>query len=259
SGHAVEIGVVTGEVCEPLLAHDSNHQRIAAEQAVLLAEGGRRGHEGRRDRHHVNAEGRDVVDDFAKARQLAKLIRVSLQALRNTGYRPTKSINGLQGHDPVGDIGQHVCRRVSPQFLGGSAFQEMLTWDLKRRVWWEMVNEEIRVQKYRYVGGNVGQCKGHSSTPNSGSKAMRSTVSASPFQPSKPAVARTRLTAVWTVIWTFSCSASGSGRSGFSMPFSYVASTTMDIVRLPNVIKYSHWFIPQPAGKTQDRNPKSRI
>ena len=27
SGHAVEIGVVTGEVCEPLLAHDSNHQR----------------------------------------------------------------------------------------------------------------------------------------------------------------------------------------------------------------------------------------
>ena len=162
---------------------------IAVEQAVLLAEGGRRGHEGRRDRHHVNAEGRDVVDDFAKARQLAKLIRVSLQALRNTGYRPTKSINGLQGHDPVSDIGQHVCRRVSPQFLGGSAFQEMLTWDLKRRVWCEMVNEEIRVQKYRYVGGNVGQCQGHSSTPNSGSKAMRSTVSASPFQPSKPAVA----------------------------------------------------------------------
>ena len=113
----------------------------------------------------------------------------------------------------MGYIRQHVCRGVSHQFPRGKAFQELLARGLKQGAKREVINEDVRVDKHDAVAGISARLKDIFDT-ESGSRAIRSTVSTSPFQPSNPAVARTRLTAVWTVMRTFSCSASGNGRSG---------------------------------------------
>ena len=69
SGHAVEVGVVAGQMLEPVLAHDCDDERIPTEQAELLADRGGRGYARRGNRHHLDAKGGDVVNGLTVSRQ----------------------------------------------------------------------------------------------------------------------------------------------------------------------------------------------
>src|SRR5262245_40215839 len=91
----------------------------------------------------------------------------------------------------------------------------------------EMVDEDAGIQEHVGAGGHVGIGHACSCGSSSGLIATKSASSWLPVQPIKPAVCRTRLTAVFTVTQTFSCSWRGSGLAGLSTPFSYTASTVM--------------------------------
>ena len=220
AGHAIEVGIMTGQIRQAMFLHHRDNQGITAQQSDLLSDGGCRGNEVRGDRQDLDAEIRNLVDNLAKSGQLPNIIGMTQHVPSDARSRPAKPVDGLQSHGAMGNIGQHVRRGIPDQFLFCASFQELLTREVQDWMWREMVNEYVRVQEHSCTARNVGQRHGHSSVPNSGSRAIRSTVSASPFQPTNPAVELTRLTPVWTVICTFWCSFSGSGSAGLSTPFS---------------------------------------
>jgi hypothetical protein len=81
--------------------------------------------------------------------QTANLIRMAQQASANTGHRPTKAIDRLQGHDPMGDVTHHVGGSETGQFLAGTAFQELLTRWAKIRIGPEVIDQRVRIDQRR--------------------------------------------------------------------------------------------------------------
>jgi serine/threonine protein kinase/Tfp pilus assembly protein PilF len=224
SGHAVEIRIVAGQMDETFRLHDGRHLRIAAEQPDLLTEDGRAQHVKNADRNYPHPKPRNFFDDLPEPRQFLHLRQIALQTIRDPRHRPAERIGCFDRHHPV----RHVADRTggcNPKNLAArNSFKQLLARPLERGMRSEMIDERVGIDEHAGAGRDICERHGDSQMLNSGSSATRSIVSASPFQPNKPALARTRLTrhsaSSQTVTCTFSCSASGSGRSSLSTPFS---------------------------------------
>jgi tetratricopeptide (TPR) repeat protein len=231
SGHAVEICIVAGQMDQTFRLHEGRHLRIAAEQPELLAEDGRAQHVKNADRNYAHSKQRNFFNDLPEPRQLLHLRQIALQTIRDPRHRPAERIGCFDRHHPV----RHVADRTggcNPKNLAArNSLKQLLARPLERGMRCEMIDERVGIDEHAGAGRDICERHGDSQMPNSGSSATRSIVSASPFQPNKPALARTRLTrhsaSSQTVTCTFSCSASGSGWAGLSTPFSYTASTVI--------------------------------
>jgi hypothetical protein len=184
--HAVEIGVVTGEVSQTMSLHDRHNQGVATEKLVLLAK--RRGrHDQRlRDRHHLDAKGGDVIYRLPMTRKVANLRVMFLEAGHRTSLRPAATCYGFNGHQPVGHVGQHMGGGAASEFLAGDAFHQQATSGPNRWFGCEMIDEDIGVNEQVNTLRDVILGHGDSKTSNSGSRAILRTVSASPVQPISP-------------------------------------------------------------------------
>src|SRR5437899_12320340 len=91
------------------------------------------------------------------------------------------------------DVAQNSARSKARNFAIGEPLQQLLTWRLENWVRREVINECIGINEHIGAAGNIREHHGDSWMSNSGSRAIRSIVSASPFQPIRPAVARTLL------------------------------------------------------------------
>src|SRR3990170_3582719 len=105
--HAVKVGVVAGEVREPMVLHDRHDQSVVAQQAGLLAEG-RCGDDPRRgDSENLDAALENAFDSLAKNRQLLHPSGMLPQALCNAVDGPAELLNSLDGHQPMGGLTEY--------------------------------------------------------------------------------------------------------------------------------------------------------
>ena len=79
-GHAVEVGIGTGEVSKAVGTHDSDEKRIIVQEAGLLADRGGRIQPRRINRHNADTEKRDFLNGLTKAFQGLHLRRMVPQA-----------------------------------------------------------------------------------------------------------------------------------------------------------------------------------
>ena len=218
SGHTVEVAVVAGQLVDALSLHHRDHERVVAQKPVLNAEGSCRGDQVCRDRQNLNAKLGQFVNRLAETAQLLNSGRILLQSLDHL-RRPAELLRCLESHQMVRCFAQHMRRRDGRHLVVLNTLDQLRARETENRVRSEVIDQRISVQEDRLPGRQIGQLHGNSSN-SSASAMIRSNVSASPFQPIMPAVCSARLGPCWTVTRTFSCSASGNGRSSLSIPFS---------------------------------------
>jgi serine/threonine protein kinase/tetratricopeptide (TPR) repeat protein len=227
--HAVEIGVVAGDVGEPLSLHDGNRQGIVGEQSVLDAQRGSGSEPLRLDGKHLNMGVQHILDRSAEASQFSDKGRLPLQSVDH--FRgPAKQLFRFQHHQPMYRFADDMGGGETDDIAGFDSAQEIVALRTQNGMRGKMIDEDIRVQKDGRTGWDGGQVHGASFGSNSGESAKRSIVSASPVQPMIPYPDTSAEVAGSTVTRTFSCSASGSGWASFNVPFSYVASTVIVII-----------------------------
>ena len=74
--HAVEVGVVAGQVGQALLLHHGKDQGVVTQQIVLLTESGRQRDERRRNCENPDAELRHLLNRLSKVRQFLDAARL---------------------------------------------------------------------------------------------------------------------------------------------------------------------------------------
>ena len=217
-GHAVEVGVVAGQVHQSVLPHHGDDQGIATEQAKLLTDDGRRGHLLRSDRQELKTGLLRLVNGAAKKCEFLNFRGVPPQPLRNRCGRPPENLHGLDRHQPMGQVAQNIRGGEARQRPAPDPLDELGTSGAKLGMLGKVKNERVGVDKDPGAGGRLDRIHRASRTPNSGSRAMRSRVSGSPVHRISPAVRCAQLALFSTVTCTVSFSFSGNGRWGFSTP-----------------------------------------
>ncbi len=152
--HAIEVGIVAGQIRQAMFLHHRDNQGITAQQSDLLSDGGCRGNEVRGDGQDLNAEVRNLVDDLAKPGQLPNIVGMTQHVSSDARSRPAKPVDGLQGHGAMGNIGQHVRGGIPDQFLFRASFQELLTREVQDWMRREVVDEYVRVQEHGCTARN---------------------------------------------------------------------------------------------------------
>src|SRR5947209_19799825 len=145
---------------------------------------------------------------------------VFLQSRGQAGSGPVEPAHGLNGHDPVGHVGQTVRGREALDLLSLDPFNQGSAGSAVPGMVGEVVIERVGIHKDGVARRKVREGHGDSRIPNSGSRTIRSNVSASPAQGTIPAVCLAKLMAGSKVTRTFSCSIRGSGWAGLSTPSS---------------------------------------
>src|SRR5438034_1302839 len=98
----------------------------------------------------------------------------------------TEGIHGLEGHDPMGHVADHVRRGEAVKLLARNSVHELQASCAKAKVGGEVVHQGIGIEEKAAAVGNAREGHGDSRMPNSSSSATRRKVSASPVQRSKP-------------------------------------------------------------------------
>src|SRR5436309_1154538 len=93
----------------------------------------------------------------------------------------------LQESSAGGHFAQYMRRSVSNEILPlVDPLHQHLTFRPKGWVWREVIHENVGIEKHRRIARNLIERHGLSRISNSGSRATRRTVSASPVQPMRP-------------------------------------------------------------------------
>ena len=138
--HTVEVGIVAGNMGQPVRSHHGHDKGIPTKEAVLLADFHRRKHMVLSDGKYLNSQSRNSLDGLPECGQSLYLGRLPLQAVDNPGCGPAKDGHGLEGHQPVCDVAQYVCRRKSGDIVLIHPFQEFPAGNLQDRVRCEVIN-----------------------------------------------------------------------------------------------------------------------
>src|SRR5262245_50388098 len=164
-----------------------------------------------------------MLDGLSEGGQLLHHGGVAPQAIANAREGPAEQSTRLDGHQPVGDLAEHVGGGEAKEFLVLDPPQQVGAGGAPDRMGLEVGGQCVGIDEHHIPGQKVGEGHGPSGgggKSSSGSLAKRSASSALPFQPQMPAVCSTQLVFGWMVSRTFSCSLSGNGCSNLSMPFS---------------------------------------
>jgi hypothetical protein len=161
----------------------------------------------------------DSLYGLVESPELLHLVRMLSEPPRDPRHGPGEGSDRLYGHDPVGHFGQDMRGRQASDFLVFDTLEQLGASGAVPRIRGEVVNKEIRIEKDRLSGNQIGERHACSMGSNSTSSARRLSVSWSPVHGIIPAVSVTQLLAVCTVTWTRSCSSSGNGWAGWRTPF----------------------------------------
>src|SRR5438105_3973791 len=112
--------------------------------------------------------------------------RLLLQAFLNFGQCPAGQRGGLENHQLVGSFSQNMRGGKSVNLPILNPLHKLAARSSESRVRAKMIDERVRIQKNGVPGRKVGEDHGPPSGRNSGSRATRSMVSASPVQPMIP-------------------------------------------------------------------------
>src|SRR6516165_1590831 len=128
-------------------------------------------------------------------------------------------------------LAQQVRESDTFEVLPLDSFHQTIAHGTEGRVRLKMINENVGVNQNAGSGGHLIQRHRLSSGNNSGSSAKYSASSAVPLKPIMPYAFRSGLSRLLTSTRTRSPSFQGSGPDGLNTPFSYTASTVMDMSR----------------------------
>jgi hypothetical protein len=121
--HAVEVGVVAGEVDETVKLHDGHCERIVGQKSELLTNCGRGANPLRLDRQHCQPRLEHVLDRTPEASQLLERARLPLQPLDDLGG-PAEYQRCLKEHQAMPSLAQDACRCKSPEVCRLDASQK---------------------------------------------------------------------------------------------------------------------------------------
>src|SRR6266478_1671948 len=193
SRHAIEVRVVAGNVLNRLILHRRENKGIVGQQPMKLAKCGCQGRQMAFDGQDFDPEARNLVDCLAETGEFLNFRGILAKPARNSRQWPAKDAGGFKDHQLVGHLAQYVCRSVSNEVLPlVDPLHQHLTLCPKGWIRREVIHENVGIEKHRCIAGNLIERHGLSRTSNSGSRATRRTVSASPVQPMRPYALRTR-------------------------------------------------------------------
>ena len=80
SGDPLEIGVIAGQTCQPVVMHHSRDQGVAAGETVLKAQVCGKENMLLRDRNHLNSDPDDLIERLAESLEFYDLTRMAAEA-----------------------------------------------------------------------------------------------------------------------------------------------------------------------------------
>ncbi len=164
--HAVKVRIAAGDLAQAVDLHDGDDQAVIGQQPDLLAQGGGRGQQHRRDRQHLEVTLQDLVDGLAEGGQLLHLSGVGPQAVADAGGCPAEQGARLDGHEAVGNFAQHVGGGEAGQLPVFDPLQQPAARRPPDGMRLEVVSERIGIDEDGISGHEVGE--GHGSSGGGG-------------------------------------------------------------------------------------------
>jgi hypothetical protein len=182
--HAVEIGVGTGQIGQPMSLHNCDEESVVCQQTRLLADQGACVNQRGRDGKNLDSELRYLLDRLAELRKLLHLVGLLLQMLHNFRL-PAELCRGFSSHQLVGCFTQDMGRGVGPKFVVLDACDQPRTRRPQKRIGGELVNQRVGINKQAGAREEVVKAHGRSSS-SSASARICSSSSWVPVQPMMP-------------------------------------------------------------------------
>ena len=157
AGDAVEVGVVTGDVGDPVGLHDGHNQGVVAEKPVLHAQSGSRGNQVGRNREDSNAELRYVGNCLTERIEFLNVSRLPLQSVDNFGI-PSVLLRGLVNHQSMRNLAENVGRSEARYLSSVNPLDQAGACAMQSRMGGEVVHQHVGVQKDALAVGQIVEC-----------------------------------------------------------------------------------------------------
>jgi hypothetical protein len=125
--NAVEVGVIARQLRQAIGLHHGHDQAVVRQQADLLAQGRGRGEQRWRDRQHPDVALQDTVNGLPEGGQLLHRSGMGPQAVADAREGPAKQDARLDGHQPVGDLAEHLGRSKASKLRVRDPLQQVRT------------------------------------------------------------------------------------------------------------------------------------
>lgn len=149
--HAVQVGIVAGDVRQTKMLNHRDIQGVIAQQAVLNAHRCGVGGEINRNRHDLNSQLGDFLDGLTERRQLLNLVRLPFQVVDDLRF-PAELPRGFISHQLMSCLTENVRGGDSSEFSPSDEVNKIGTRQPVDRVSREVVHQQVSVQKNAFAG-----------------------------------------------------------------------------------------------------------